>query len=460
MPCKALPTLVATTLAAAIGTAGAETSDQFSGIKRQLAAEQQAIQSAELKQLIEIERRKLTEGLKRLEELEARVAELDGGKPQARQAAQRQPQAAPAQAQQRPQQTAQAQQQTRQAQQQAQSVGQQRQAAAKDRKERSAQAVQATSKEVAGILTPKGTLTLEPSLKYVQSSTNRVYLEGFGPLILPAFFLGIIDIREVDRKTAVASLSARYGINNRLQISGRVPFVWRDDSTRSQPISVDLIDDGIFSASGADIGDIEAAIDYQFNDGDDGWPFITGSLRVKAPTGTNPYEVETTERSLIDPDTGLCSIPDVPVGECIQQFPKELPTGTGTWSIQPSVTFLYPTDPAVFYGTLDYSFNLEEDFRDVGAIDPGDAIGISGGMGFGINDRSSFSVGFSYTHGFETRQAGSKINGTDYDIGRMLFGYSFRWSEDTTVNLTVGIGATEDAQDFEMNLSIPTNFAL
>jgi hypothetical protein len=450
MAVKPLTTLVATALVAAIGTAGAETPDQFSGIKRQLAAEQQAIQSAELKRLIEIERKKLTEGLKRLEELEARVAELDGGKPQPRQAAQTQqtrPAAAPAQ---RPQQTAQA---------QPQSVAQQREAAAEDRRERSAQAVQATSQEVAGILTPKGTLTLEPSLKYVQSSTNRIYLEGFGPLILPSFFLGIIDIREVDRKTAVASLSARYGINNRLQISGRVPYVWRDDSTRTQPISVDLVADDIFTADGAAIGDIEAAIDYQFNDGDDGWPFITGSLRVKAPTGTNPYEVETAERSLVD-DDGNCQVEGVDPAECIQTFPKELPTGTGTWSIQPSVTFLYPTDPAVFYGTLDYSFNLDEDFRDVGNIDPGDAIGISGGMGFGINDRSSFSVGFSYTHGFETKQNGSEINGSDYDIGRMLFGYSFRWSQDTTVNLTVGIGATEDAQDFEMNLSIPTNFVL
>lgn len=452
MSLKLLQTLVATGLATSIATAAAESGDQFSGIKKQLAAEQQAIESVELKRLIEIERRNLQEGLKRLQALEARVAKMDGGKAQPAKTAAKPP--APTARTQQPQQTAQAQRPT-------QPVGEQREAAARDEKTRSAEAVAAVSREVQGILTPEGTLTIEPSIKYTQSSTNRVYLEGFGPLILPAFFLGIIDIREVDRTTLVGAVSARYGINNRLQISGRVPFVYRDDNTRSQPISVDLIDDGVFNADGSGIGDIEVGLDYQFNDGADGWPFITGGLRVKAPTGTNPYEVETVGRSLEDPDNpGSCSIPGTPLNECFQRFPKELPTGTGTWSVQPSVTFLYPTDPAVFYGTLDYSFNLEEDFRDVGTIDPGDSFGLSGGMGFGINDRSSFSVGFSYTHGFETKQNGSGLNGSDYDIGRMLFGYSFRWSEDTTVNLTVGIGATEDAQDFDLQLSVPTSFAL
>ena len=70
MPAKLLQTLMAAGLAATATAAAAESGDQFSGIKKQLAAEQQAIQSAELKRLIEIERAKLTEGLKRLEALE------------------------------------------------------------------------------------------------------------------------------------------------------------------------------------------------------------------------------------------------------------------------------------------------------------------------------------------------------------------------------------------------------
>ena len=448
-PCQLL---IGSVAAVAVTAAGAETGDHFGGIKRQLEAEQRELQSAELRELIQVERKKLTDGLKRLEELEARVSALGGGKPSSSR------QASPTPT--KPTDTSGQTPSRHVAQTRAQEPAPDRpRMRTREDNVRDAEKVAAISSEVAGILTPRGNLTIEPSFKYATTSSDRVFLEGFGPLVLPAFFLGIIDIRETDRKTAVASLSAHYGINNRLQISGRVPFVWRDDQTRSRPITQALFSDDVFNADGSGIGDIEIALDYQFNDGND-WPFMTGSLRVKMPTGTNPYEVDTFNVTIEDPDDpGDCLRGDD--GQClIQRFPKELATGTGTWSIQPSITFLYPTDPAVFYGTLDYSFNLEEDFRGVGPIDPGDAFGISGGMGFGLNDRSSFSLGFSYTHGFETKNNGVAINGSDYDIGQILIGYSFRWSQDTTVNLTVGVGATDDAQDFEMTLRVPTNFVL
>lgn len=446
---RTLATLMLFTLVAG---AGAESSnDQFSGIKQQLADEQKALQSEELKKLIEIERQKLTESLNRLEALEARVGKLDGGQPASKQATK--PKAKPAVAAAKPE--------SKKAGTEPRPVGQQQQAQARKEAQSEARKVAALSDDVAGILTPRGTLTLEPSIKYAVTSTDRVFLEGFGPLVLPSFFLGIIDIRETDRKSAIAAVTARYGISNRLQVEAKVPYVWRDDSTRSRPITKALFSDDVFEANGDGIGDIELAVDYQFNDGTGGWPFTTGSLRVKTPTGTDPYSVDTFNVTIDDPDNpGDCLRGDD--GQClIQRFPKELATGTGTWSVQPSVTFLYPTDPAVFYGTLDYSFNLEEDFgRDIGTINPGDAFGISGGMGFGINDRSSFSLGFSYKHGLETEQNGVEINGSDYDIGQVAIGYSFRWSQDTNINMSVGIGVTDDAQDFEMTLRVPTNFGL
>lgn len=448
---KSLHTLTAATLASFVATAGAASSgDQFSGIKQQLADEQRALKSEELRKLIAIERQKLTEGLKRLEALEARVQQMDGGKPAPKQAAK--PKAKPKVAASKPA--------PKKEEGKTRPVGEQQKAMARKETAQEAQKVAALSDDVAGILTPRGTLTIEPSLKYATTSTDRVFLEGFGPLVLPSFFLGVIDIRETDRKTAVAAVTARYGINNRLQVAAKIPYVFRDDKTRSRPISQALFNDDVFDADGHGIGDVEVAVDYQFNDGTGGWPFMTGSLRVKTPTGTNPYDVETFDVVPTD-ENGDCFRAD-PADQClIQKFPKELATGTGTWSIQPSVTFLYPTDPAVFFGTLDYSFNLENDFgKDIGKVNPGNAFGLSGGMGFGINDRSSFSLGFSYKHGFETEQNGIEINGSDYDIGQILIGYSFRWSKDTNVNLSVGVGATDDAQDFELTLRVPTNFAL
>lgn len=36
---------------------------------------------------------------------------------------------------------------------------------------------------------------------------------------------------------------------------------------------------------------MEVSARYQINDGLDGWPYLIGSLRVKAPTGEGPYDV-------------------------------------------------------------------------------------------------------------------------------------------------------------------------
>jgi len=320
-------------------------------------------------------------------------------------------------------------------------------------------AIASINDDVRGVLTPRGNLVLEPSLKYAYTSNNRVFLEGFGPLIVPSLFLGLIDIREVDRDLWIASLSARYGITSRLQFEVKLPYVWRKDKIRSQPLLQNLFGDEVFNADGSGLGDVEFAFDYQLNRGLNGWPFFIGGVRVSAPTGTDPFDVQTVDIVVRDNDGN--PVEDDNGNPIIQRFPTELATGSGFWGIQPNLTFLYPTDPAVFFGTLSYSWNIERDVNnDVGKIDPGDTIGLSGGMGFGINERSSFSLGFSYKHVGKTTQNGANLSGSELDIGEFSVGYAFRLNRKSNLNLSVGIGATEDAQDFQMTMRVPTTFAL
>ncbi|MCO6428875.1 hypothetical protein [Nitrosomonas communis] len=61
-----------------------------------------------------------------------------------------------------------------------------------------------------------------------------------------------------------------------------------------------------------------------------------------------------------------------------------------------------------------------------GKVDPGDAVGATFGMGFGINERSSFNLGYSHRHFFNTRLNGDKIGGSALNIGQLLLGYSLR----------------------------------
>ncbi|MGZ4955819.1 MAG: transporter, partial [Methylobacter sp.] len=90
----------------------------------------------------------------------------------------------------------------------------------------------------------------------------------------------------------------------------------------------------------------------------------------------------------------------------------------------------------------------------------GDTVGLSFGLGFGINERSSYSLGYSHKHVFDSQINGTKIQGSTLDIGQLLVGYSFKYSKRTTFNLSLGVGTTTDSQDVTLNFRMPMTFGL
>jgi hypothetical protein len=42
-------------------------------------------------------------------------------------------------------------------------------------------------------------------------------------------------------------------------------------------------------------------------------------------------------------------------------LPLDLPTGSGFHSLQPSLTWLMPSDPAIFFGTFSYTHNFKRE---------------------------------------------------------------------------------------------------
>jgi hypothetical protein len=293
------------------------------------------------------------------------------------------------------------------------------------------------SNTVGGVLTRQGKLVVEPQFRYAYSDQDRVFLDAF--TFLPGIAIGLIDLREIERRTYIASLGARYGVTDRLEVELDVPYVWRDDNQRSRAVSIGVGEDEIFDADGNDIGDLGFTARYQLTDGAGGWPIFIGNLETTAPTGTSPFDVD-----FIQSTAGA-------------RFPTELATGSGFWSVQPSITALYPTDPGVFFGSLSYGYNAETN-ESVGKFDPGDSLGASFGMGFSINQRTSFSLGYSHHHIFESDIDGDTLDGSDTDIGKLLIGYSYRLTPKTNINVSLDIGVTEAAQDIRMNFRVPMTF--
>ena len=247
--------------------------------------------------------------------------------------------------------------------------------------------------DVPGVLTPKGRFVLEPSLQYSYSSSDRVALLGY--TIIPAITIGLIDVRRVNRSSWIGSIAGRYGITNRLEVEGRLPYVWQSENSLQRALATGSSNDQIFNTSGKGIGDAEVALRYQFNQPVDGGPYYIGNLRVKSNTGKGPFDVNYVTQDNF-------------------QYQTELPTGSGFWGYQFGASAILPSDPAVFFGTLSYTWNQKASVNKVqcvkvdanssmpcqatliGTVDPGDVVEVNFGMGVAINDRSSFSIAYDH----------------------------------------------------------------
>lgn len=301
------------------------------------------------------------------------------------------------------------------------------------------------------ILTPKGTLVFEPSLQYAFSSSDRVSIVGYS--ILPALVIGLIDVRSVKRSTWIAAGTVRYGLTNRLEVEAKFPYVYRNDDTISRPLNLNsAAAERLFSADGNGLGDIELAARYQLNLPKGNDPFYVAGLRLKTRTGKDPFEVEYLEAS--SPQN-------------FGTFQKELPTGSGFYSLQPSLSAVLPTDPAVFFGGINYLWNIKRDVNKevggpgnfVGEVDPGDSIGINLGMGLSLNERSAFSIGYEHTWIGKTKvDDTSPDTATSTQLASLLVGYSYKLGKTTNFNLSIGAGLTEDTPDTQITVRLPIRF--
>jgi hypothetical protein len=303
--------------------------------------------------------------------------------------------------------------------------------------------------EQPGVLTPRGKWVLEPSLQYSYSSSNRVSLVGY--TIIPALLIGLIDVREVKRSTYVATLTGRYGLTNRFEIEGRLPYVYRSDATVARRLAEGAPSNEAFDASGSGIGDIELTARYQFNDGGADGAYYIGSLRFKSRTGKDPFEVRT---SLAVPG--------------LEGLQSELPRGSGFYGIQPALTVLYPSDPAVLFGTVSYLHsvarsgvvqNTDEEPVARGKVRPGGVFGFNFGLGLALNEKTSFSIGYDHASVGKIRQNGvAPPDAVRVQLGTLLLGYSYRLDDKRTANVSLGVGVTRDTPDMTLTVRVPTTF--
>lgn len=301
----------------------------------------------------------------------------------------------------------------------------------------------AMSFERPGVLTPRGTFLFDPSIQFSTSSSNRISILGY--TIVPAITVGVIDLRSLTRNSIVASLDGRYGVTNRFELEGRIPYVWQRERARSRPVNNGSAVDETFNTNGNGVGDVEFGFRYQLNDPMDGGPYYIAGLKAIAPTGKGPFDVEYGSDGL----------------------QTEIPTGSGFWAIQPSLGVVIPSDPAVFYGRLAYQWNIKKKFDEtipvsgggvasVGTVDPGDVVSFNFGMGFGINEKASFSIGYDHNIVLKSKIENEvPADASTVQVGSLVFGFSYKVSSKQTANISLGVGVTDDAPDVQLTLRAP-----
>ncbi|MDB5682361.1 MAG: hypothetical protein JWM75_59 [Sphingomonas bacterium] len=303
------------------------------------------------------------------------------------------------------------------------------------------------------VVTRGGQLTAEGQIEYARADRNRAIFRGIE--IVESVLVGVFDINESRQDVLTAAATFRYGLTDRLEVGVRLPFVYRSDASVLAPVMGSTANDPAAtidsSASGNGIGDIELSARYQLVDARRGWPFLIANLQAVIPTGTDPFEVprDATGRAL------------------------KAATGAGFYGISPSVTAILPSDPVVLFGTVGYTFNLASNVNTrippvmIERVDPGDAISGSAGIGISFNQRTTLNLGYAHSWALGSKTRTRLIDPTvswpgamtsksrDLQIGRFLFGVTYRMSDRASLNWSVEVGATEDATDLRTVLRIP-----
>lgn len=308
------------------------------------------------------------------------------------------------------------------------------------------------------VVTRKGQLIGEVGVDYTRSDRNVAIFRGVE--IPEALLIGVFDINQSRQDIVSASASLRYGLTKRLEVGVRVPYLYRSDSLVTAPVAGSTSDDAAgtidSSTKGSGLGDIELSGRYQINNGGHNRPFLIANLQATIPTGRSPFSIRR------DSATGA---------------PLQSATGAGFWGITPGLTVILPSEPAVLFGTIGYTFNLARKVNtrippvQIDMVNPGDQINFSGGIGISLNDRTSFNFGYSHSYVFGTTTLLRQIDGTtgalsaefssksrSLQIGRLLFGITQKFSEKFQVNWSVQVGVTQDAPDVLSSLRVPISF--
>lgn len=277
-------------------------------------------------------------------------------------------------------------------------------------------AFQRTLIERGGLLLPPRTIDIDTAVRYVNSSSERIVIDGF--TILPVLVVGDIVSERVRRDFTEVAATARFGLPHDLQVDIRVPY-----ARQKQNVITAESQETADAESG--FGDAEIALSRQLRHSGGKGPDLLGSLRLKTTTGENPLALD-----------------------------GALVFGTGYPSLTASVTAVKVLDPAVLFGGLSYTKTYSAHTQ-AGELSAGNSYGFNVGLAIALNLDTSLS--FAYEQQFVRRSYldAQAILGSDLSTGVFSIGASIGRGDSSSLNFSMGAGVTEDSPDLVLSFSAP-----
>jgi hypothetical protein len=127
--------------------------------------------------------------------------------------------------------------------------------------------------------------------------------------------------------------------------------------------------------------------------------------------------------------------------------------GGGFTELQGSLTMTKRQDPLVFIGSVSYRITFEKH-----NINRSDQLGFSVGALLAASPETSLRIVLNQTFVNELEVGDRAISGSDQVIGTLNFGASSIIGRGKFLDLTAGMGLTDEAPDYSIGISVSIRF--
>lgn len=269
--------------------------------------------------------------------------------------------------------------------------------------------------EAGGLLLPVGGFEIAPTIQYTHSGAD-------GLLVTEMNGTRRVTSQDVKDDQLDLSVTLRAGLPWDSQVDFKLPYTIKSEQVALGGIATE-------DHNGSGLADIELAFLHQLLREEKYLPDLIGEVRWRAPTGEDSFEVE---------------------GD-------ELATGSGFHGVSGTLNATKSYDPLVFFGSLAYTANLASE-KNGFDIDPGDEISFAAGAILAAGPGTSLRGGINKSFSTETKIDGQSIAGSDRVSATLQLGAAVALPNRALLDVSAGVGVTEDAPDLSLRASLPYRF--